>query len=416
MFIDAPGTGFGKVVGKDKDKAFYGVDGDAEAFAEFITQFLSKYGRWNSPKYLFGESYGTTRSAVLSWRLETDKSIDLNGVILLSQILNFDGSVDAPSSNPGVDLPYELALPTYAATAWYHKKLHRHAAAARRAWSPRSRSSRWATTLAALAAGATINPAQRKAVIGEAAPLHRTAGRVSRQGRSARQRRRVREDAPGRHRPHHGPPRHALLGPDDRSAQQGGRLRSAVGGDQLGVRVGLQRLRAQDAQVRRQAVQGFKRGVSACGTGSTTARPARSLAADHQRDARPGHRDEVQPEPEGACSTPATSTSRRRSTRRSTRCSTCRCRPSCRSNIEMPVLPVGPHGVRERGVAEGAARQRRRVHRAHAHDEVGAHHGVGCRRSRSHARASSIVRITWTITAGHKSGPDHERPRPTNSR
>ena len=123
VFVDAPGTGFGRIGGKDAAKAFYGVDQDGNAFADFIVQFLTKYGRWNSPKYLFGESYGTTRSAVVANLLETQKDIDPNGVILLSQILNFDLSVDGPESNPGVDLPYELALPTYAATAWYHHKL-----------------------------------------------------------------------------------------------------------------------------------------------------------------------------------------------------------------------------------------------------------------------------------------------------
>jgi len=123
VFVDAPGTGFSRVQGKNAKKAFYGVDQDADAFADFIVQFLSKYGRWNSPKYLFGESYGTTRSAVLANLLETDHDIDLNGVILLSQILNFDLSPDGPQFNPGIDLPYELALPTYAATAWYHHKL-----------------------------------------------------------------------------------------------------------------------------------------------------------------------------------------------------------------------------------------------------------------------------------------------------
>ena len=123
VFVDAPGTGFSRIQGKDAKKAFYSVDGDGHAFADFITQFLSKYGRWNSPKYLFGESYGTTRSAVLANLLETDHDIDLNGVVLLSQILNFDLSPDGPETNPGIDLPYELALPTYAATAWYHHKL-----------------------------------------------------------------------------------------------------------------------------------------------------------------------------------------------------------------------------------------------------------------------------------------------------
>jgi carboxypeptidase C (cathepsin A) len=123
VFIDAPGTGFSRIAGKDKEKAFYGVDQDAYAFAEFISQFLSKYARWNSPKYLFGESYGTPRAAVLINQLEADRSIDFNGVILLSQILNFDLSPDRPTGNPGVDVPYQTVLPTYAATAWYHKKL-----------------------------------------------------------------------------------------------------------------------------------------------------------------------------------------------------------------------------------------------------------------------------------------------------
>jgi carboxypeptidase C (cathepsin A) len=123
VFIDAPGTGFSRIAGKDREKAFFGVDQDAYAFADFISQFLSKYGRWNSPKYLFGESYGTPRSAVLINQLEADRSIDFNGVILLSQILNFDLSPDRPTGNPGIDLPYQTVLPTYAATAWYHQKL-----------------------------------------------------------------------------------------------------------------------------------------------------------------------------------------------------------------------------------------------------------------------------------------------------
>ena len=120
VFIDAPGTGFSRVFGKDKEKAFWGIDEDAHAFDRFIRRFLTKYDRWNSPKYLFGESYGTPRSAVLSAALQ---NVDLNGIILLSAILSFDNSVDEPKMNPGVDQAYALALPTYAATAWYHKKL-----------------------------------------------------------------------------------------------------------------------------------------------------------------------------------------------------------------------------------------------------------------------------------------------------
>jgi carboxypeptidase C (cathepsin A) len=111
------------LLGKNPEKAFWGIDEDANAFARFIQRFITKYNRWNSPKYLFGESYGTTRSAVLADILENNESIDLNGVILLSQIFNFTTDIDMPAGNPGVDLPYVLALPTYAATAWYHKKL-----------------------------------------------------------------------------------------------------------------------------------------------------------------------------------------------------------------------------------------------------------------------------------------------------
>ena len=120
VFIDAPGTGLSRTFGRNKGEAFYGVDGDGHAFERFIRRFLSKYDRWNSPKYIFGESYGTPRSAVLAADL---KSVDLNGVILLSAILSFDNSVDGPNANPGVDQAYALALPTYAATAWYHHKL-----------------------------------------------------------------------------------------------------------------------------------------------------------------------------------------------------------------------------------------------------------------------------------------------------
>ena len=123
VFIDAPGAGFSRIAGKDKEKAFWGVDADAHAFSDFIMAFMSKYGRWNSPKYLFGESYGTPRSAVLVNMLETGQSVDFNGVILLSQILNFDLEGDFPQANPGTDEAYVVTLPTYAATAWYHNRI-----------------------------------------------------------------------------------------------------------------------------------------------------------------------------------------------------------------------------------------------------------------------------------------------------
>ncbi len=128
VFIDAPGAGFSKLITKEmggagKPADFYGTDPDANAFAAFIVQFLSDYNRWTSPKYLFGESYGTFRSAALAEILETGKGINLNGIILLSQILNIANSADNPHADPGNNMPYLLTLPTYAAAAWYHHQL-----------------------------------------------------------------------------------------------------------------------------------------------------------------------------------------------------------------------------------------------------------------------------------------------------
>jgi carboxypeptidase C (cathepsin A) len=172
VFIDAPGAGFSRISGKDREKAFYGVDADAHAFADFIVQFLTKYSRWNSPKYLFGESYGTTRSAVLSNVLETERDLDLNGVILLSQILNFSFDADIPQFNPGDDIAYQLVLPTYAATAWYHHKL----GAEHKELAPLlAEVEHFAITdyAQALAAGSTLPAEQRHSI---AAKLHEYTG------------------------------------------------------------------------------------------------------------------------------------------------------------------------------------------------------------------------------------------------
>jgi carboxypeptidase C (cathepsin A) len=172
VFVDAPGTGFSRIAGKDKEKSFYGIDPDAQAFANFIVEFLAKYGRWNSPKYLFGESYGTTRSAVLANLLESERDIDFNGIILLSQILNFDMSADEPQFNPGVDLPYQLALPTYAATAWYHKKLPGNPADLHKLLGEVQHFA-MGDYAQALQAGAALNTAQRKTIANK---LHQYTG------------------------------------------------------------------------------------------------------------------------------------------------------------------------------------------------------------------------------------------------
>ena len=122
VFIDAPGTGYSRVMGQNAFKSFYGIDEDAGAFDRFIRRFLTKYDRWSGAKFLFGESYGTTRDAVLCARLQ-QHGVDLNGVVFLSQILSFDNSADGSDEDPGTENGYFLALPSFAATAWYHHKV-----------------------------------------------------------------------------------------------------------------------------------------------------------------------------------------------------------------------------------------------------------------------------------------------------
>ncbi|HTX55777.1 MAG TPA: hypothetical protein VMD47_01610 [Candidatus Acidoferrales bacterium] len=122
VFIDMPDSGFGRIEPGVDVKNFFGVDQDVAAFGQFISNYISKFGRWNSPKFLFGESYGTTRSAALADYL-LNQGIALNGVVLQSSILNF--GLDYTSGAPigGADWPFVLYLPTEAATAWYHHKV-----------------------------------------------------------------------------------------------------------------------------------------------------------------------------------------------------------------------------------------------------------------------------------------------------
>ncbi|HEX8800653.1 MAG TPA: peptidase S10 [Terriglobales bacterium] len=118
VFIDPVGTGYSRATKKDLAKKFFSVRGDISSVGEFIRLYLSRYQRWNSPLFLVGESYGTTRAAGLSGYL-IDRGIALNGVVLVSSVLNFQ----TLEFTRGNDLPYVLYLPTYTATAWYHKKL-----------------------------------------------------------------------------------------------------------------------------------------------------------------------------------------------------------------------------------------------------------------------------------------------------
>src|SRR4051812_33157363 len=114
VFLDAVTTGLSRPVDKAKPEDFFGVDKDLDAFSRGIQRYLTKYGRWNSPKFIIGESYGTLRAAGLSSKL-ADKGVQLNGIVLVSTVLNF--------ADFGGDQQYINFLPTYAADAWYHGKV-----------------------------------------------------------------------------------------------------------------------------------------------------------------------------------------------------------------------------------------------------------------------------------------------------
>jgi carboxypeptidase C (cathepsin A) len=119
VFIDPVGTGYSRAVGKAQDKDFWGIDEDVKSLAQFITLYVNRNSRWNSPKFLIGESYGTFRSAALGNYLQQHDGMDFNGIDLISSVLDL-GTL---SFQPGSDMPYILYLPSYAATAWYHKIL-----------------------------------------------------------------------------------------------------------------------------------------------------------------------------------------------------------------------------------------------------------------------------------------------------
>lgn len=119
VFVDPVSTGFSRAVPGEKAKQFHGLKKDIESVGDFIRLYVSRYRRWASPKFLVGESYGTTRAAGLSGYLQERHGMYLNGIMLVSSILDFQTA----SFTAGNDLPFILFLPTYTATAWYHKRL-----------------------------------------------------------------------------------------------------------------------------------------------------------------------------------------------------------------------------------------------------------------------------------------------------
>jgi carboxypeptidase C (cathepsin A) len=162
VFIDPVTTGYSRNAPGINPAEFHGLEGDLREVGEFIREFLTHYDRWASPKFLAGESYGTTRASALSQYLLSEEGIYLNGITLVSSVLNFQ-TIAFQSGN---DLPYILFLPTYTAAAWYHKKLSgdlqsgtvEHAV-------DESRRFAGTTYAQALLKGDSLSPAERKQII-----------------------------------------------------------------------------------------------------------------------------------------------------------------------------------------------------------------------------------------------------------
>ncbi len=174
VFIDAPATGFSRLVGAGKPDEFFGVDQDRAAFAQFISRYVSTFNRWNSPKFLFGESYGTPRTAVLVNYLQR-QGIGINGVILLSSILDFNLDWDVnftPTAIGGGDWAFPLYLPTEAASSWYHNVLPGPPTTLQ-ALLPQVEQFAMGEYLNALAQGAKLSPSTYNDVV---AKLHRYTG------------------------------------------------------------------------------------------------------------------------------------------------------------------------------------------------------------------------------------------------
>jgi carboxypeptidase C (cathepsin A) len=162
VFVDPVSTGYSRAIPPKDAKKFHGLHEDAGSVAEFIRLYVSRNKRWTSPKFIIGESYGTTRAAALSGELSQRLRMNVNGIMLVSTVLNFQ-TLDF---EPGNDLPYELYLPSYATTAWFHKKLGLDLQQ-----RPMPEVFELARTFAqgeyhaALFGGSSLTPAQRQAVI-----------------------------------------------------------------------------------------------------------------------------------------------------------------------------------------------------------------------------------------------------------
>lgn len=160
VFVDPVNTGYSRVVAGEAARQFHGFKRDIESVGDFIRLFTSRYGRWLSPKYLIGESYGTTRAGGLAGYLQERHGLFLNGLMLISAVLNFQ----TLEFDPGNDLPYLLFLPTYTATAFYHRRLAPELQADLRAALSEAEAFALGDYALALLQGANLDPERRGAI------------------------------------------------------------------------------------------------------------------------------------------------------------------------------------------------------------------------------------------------------------
>ena len=167
VFIDPVTTGYSRAADEKDNKKFHGINEDVVSVADFIRLYITRNQRWDSPKFLIGESYGTTRAAGLAGYLQDNMGIYLNGIMLVSSILNFQTA----RFDTGNDLPYILFFPTYTATAWYHKKLDDDLQQDLRATLDKAEAFARGDYAEALFKGRELTPAERRTIATEAARL-----------------------------------------------------------------------------------------------------------------------------------------------------------------------------------------------------------------------------------------------------
>jgi carboxypeptidase C (cathepsin A) len=161
VFVDAIDTGYSRVMAGVNASQFHGQSGDIRSFGEFINEYLGAYARWPSPKLLIGESYGTIRSAGLADELQSRHGIELNGIALVSSLLTYQTLSPAPNN----DIPYAVLVPSFAATAWFHKKLPADLqAAGLKKVIDEARAFAFGEYAAALTKGNTLTDAEQKAI------------------------------------------------------------------------------------------------------------------------------------------------------------------------------------------------------------------------------------------------------------